>query len=306
MYIEQPVGYQKEGDDKVYKLKKVLYGLKQGPIAWYRKIEAYFYQENFDKCPHEHTLFVKHIERKTLIVSLYVDNLIYTGNYEQLFEEFKCSMKKNFAMTDLREMRYFLGVEVTQSEKGIFIHRQKCAREILSKFGMEDCNFVCNPIVPGNKLIKNEGGKCVDATNLKKIIGSLVYLLARRPDLAYSVCLIARFMERPTEMHQAAMKRILRYLKGTINLRILYEKGKINYRLEVWTDSDYAGDLDDRKSTSGYVFKLRTGDLSLSSKKQPIVTLSTTEAEFVTASSCACQAIWLRRILQHLGLAQEE
>lgn len=113
-------------------------------------------------------------------------------------------------------------------------------------------------------------------------------------------------MERPTEMHQAAMKRILRYLKGTINLRILYEKGKINYRLEVWTDSDYAGDLDDRKSTSGYVFKLRTGDLSLSSKKQPIVTLSTTEAEFVTASSCACQAIWLRRILQHLGLAQEE
>ena len=181
----------------------------------------------------------------------------------------------------------------------------KYAREILSKFGMEDCNFVCNPIVPGNKLTKNEGGKSVDATYFKQIIGSLMYLLATRPDLAYSVCLLARYMERPTEMHQASVKRVLRYLKGTIKLGILYKKGKMNYRLEGWTESDYAGDLDDRKSTSGYVFKLGTGALSWSSKKQLIVTLSTTEVEFVSACSCACQAIWLRRILQHLGQTQK-
>jgi len=102
------------------------------------------------------------------------------------------------------------------------------------------------------------------------------------------------------------VKRILRYLKGNITLGILYEKEKMNYRLEGWTDSDYAGDLDDRKSTSGYVFKLGTGALSWSSKKQPIVTLYTTEAEFVAASSCACQAIWLRRVLHHLGQTHEE
>ena len=196
VYIEQPAEYQREGDDKVFKLKKALYGLKQAPRAWYSKIEAYICQENFDKCPHEHTLFVKHIEGKALIVSLYVDDLIYTGNCEELFEEFKSSMKKNFDMTDMGKMRYFLEVEVTQNEKGIFIHQQKYAREILSKFGMEDCNFVCNPIVPGNKLMKNEGGKYVDATNFKQIIGSLMYLLATRPDLGYSVCLIARFMEK--------------------------------------------------------------------------------------------------------------
>jgi hypothetical protein len=138
-------------------------------------------------------------------------------------------MKKNFAMKDLGKMRYFLGVEVTQSVKGIFIHQQRYPREILSKFGMEDCNFLCNSIVPGNKLTKNEGGKCVEAINFKQIIGSLMYLLVTRPDLAYSVCLIARYMERPTEMHQAAVKRILRYLKGNIKLGILYEKGKMNY-----------------------------------------------------------------------------
>ena len=143
---------------------------------------------------------MKHIKGKTLIVSLYVDDLIYTGNCEELFEEFKCSMKKNFSMTNLGKMKYFLGVEVIQNAKGIFIHQQKYAKEVLSKFGMEDCNLVCNPIVPGSKLTKNEGGKCVDVTNFKQIIGSLMYLLATRPDLAYSVFSIARFMEKPTEM----------------------------------------------------------------------------------------------------------
>lgn len=302
VYIEQPEGYEKEGDNKVYKLKKALYGLKQAPRAWYSKIEAYFCQQKFEKCSHEHTLFVKHTKGKILIVSLYVDDLIFTGNCEELFEDFKCSMKKNFAMSDLGKMRYFLGVEVTQNAKGIFIHQQKYANEILSKFGMEDCNFVCNPIVPGIKLSKDETGKCIDATKFKQIIGSLMYLLAT----AYSVCLIARYMERPTEMHQACVKRILGYLKGTITLGVLYKKERVDYRLEGWTDSDYAGDINDRKSTSGYVFKLGTGAVSWSSKKQPIVTLSTTEAEFVAASSCACQAIWLRRILQHLGQTQEE
>ncbi|MCI19204.1 copia-type polyprotein, partial [Trifolium medium] len=124
------------------------------------------------------------------------------------------------------------------------------------------------------------------------------------PDLAFSVCLIARYMERPTEMHLAAAKRILRYLKSTMNLGILYKRGESEV-LQGWTDSDYAGDLDDRKSTSGYIFKFGSSAISWSSKKQPILTLSTTEAEFVAAASCACQAVCLRKILHQLGQAQE-
>ncbi|CAJ2641499.1 unnamed protein product [Trifolium pratense] len=304
VYVEQPKGYQKKGD-KVYKLKKALYGLKQAPRAWYSKIEAYFGQEKFEKCPDEHTLFVKQDEGNILIVSLYVDDLIYTGNNSEMFEDFKHSMKKRFAMTDLGQMRYFLGVEVTQDKYGIFINQQKYAKEILSRFEMGMCNIVSSPIVPGCKLSKDENGKQVDATKYKQIVGCLMYLLASRPDLAFSVCLIARYMDKPTDMHLTAAKRILRYLKGIMSLGILYKRGS-ELQLQGWTDSDYAGDIDDRRSTSGYVFKLGSSAISWSSKKQPIVTLSTTEAEFVAAASCACQAVWLKKILHRLRKDQNK
>ncbi|GAU31045.1 hypothetical protein TSUD_214810 [Trifolium subterraneum] len=305
VYIEQPLGYQKEGKNKVYKLRKALYGLKQAPRAWYSKIETYFAQAKFTKCPYEPTLFVKQdTEGRMLIVSLYVDDLIYTRNDEKMFNDFKKSMKSKFAMTDLGKMRYFLGVEVKQADNGILVYQQKYAQDILSTFGMEICNTVCSLIVPGNKLIKDEGGKLVDATEYRQMIGSLMYLLATRPDLTFSVCLIARYMERPTKLHLAAAKRVLRYLKGTIGLGIWYKNVSKDVKLEGWTDSDYAGDMDDRKNTSGYVFSYASGPISWSSKKQPIVTLSTTEAEFVVAASCACQAVWLRRVLEQIGESQ--
>jgi hypothetical protein len=306
IYVQQPLGYQKGGENMVYKLKKALYGLKQAPRAWYSKIESYFCFEKFEKCAHEHTLFVKHGDNsKILIVSLYVDDLIYTGNDSQMMNAFKESMKNRFAMTDLGRMKYFLGIEVIQSNEGIFICQQKYAAEILSRFGMNDCNKVCSPIVPECKLGKNENGRASDAKVYKQMVGCLMYLLATRPDLAYSVCLVARFMERPTEIHVAAVKRILRYLKGTIGCGIMYKRLTVdNLRLVGWSDSDYAGDVDDRKSTSGFVFMLGSGAISWSSKKQPIVTLSTTEAEYVAAASCACQCIWLRNVLKHLSVTQ--
>ncbi|XP_038889180.1 secreted RxLR effector protein 161-like [Benincasa hispida] len=134
------------------------------------------------------------------------------------------------------------------------------------------------------------------------MVGSLMYLTATRHDIMYVVSLISRFMESPTELHLLAAKRILRYLKGTPGLGILYQKGeKLN--LFGFSDSDYAGDLNDKKRTSGYVFMLGSGAISWSSKKQP---LSTTKAELVAATSCACQAIWLRNILGNLHYKQEE
>jgi hypothetical protein len=307
VYIEQPLGYHKGGSDQVYKLKKALYGLKQAPRAWYSKIESYFNSEKFDKCPHEPTLFVKHGDGgKILIVSLYVDDLIYTGNNASMIEEFKNSMKNKFAMTDLGKMKYFLGIEVVQNRQGIFICQHKYASDILDRFGMKECNKVCSPIVPGSKLIKDEKGKAVDATEYKRIIGCLMYLLATRPDLTFSVCLAARYMERPTEMHLASVKRILRYLKGTLSFGMMYRSNVgQNLIMQGWTDSDYAGDYDDRKSTSGYVFTMGSSAVCWSSKKQPIVTLSTTEAEFVAAASSACQCIWLRNVLAHLHLNQK-
>ncbi|CAJ2650469.1 unnamed protein product [Trifolium pratense] len=260
----------------------------------------FFVQENFEKCPREHTLFVKQTDQgNILIVSLYVNDLIYTSNNEEMFESFKASMKSKFAMTDLGRMRYFLGVEIKQSDSGIFIYQQKYAQDIILKFGMENCNKVCSPIVPGNRLMKDENGKTVDATVYRQLTGSLMYLLATRPDLAFSVCLIAIYMERPTKLNLAAAKRVLRYIQDTLNFGILYTRSN-DCELKGWTDSDYAGDIDDRKSTSGYVYMYGNGAISWSSKKQAIITLSTTEVEYVAAASCACQGVWLRRILEQL------
>jgi hypothetical protein len=169
---------------------------------------------------------------------------------------------------------------------------------------MNNCNSVGTPTEVGVKLFKDPEGKRVDSTNYKQIVGSLMYLTATRPDIMYAVSLISRYMENPKEIHLLAAKRIFRYLQGTADFGLLYKKGE-HSDLMGFTDSDYAGDQDDRKSTSGYVFMLGTGAVSWSSKKQPIVTLSTTEAEFVAAASCACQAIWLRRILEEIQFKQQ-
>nr|XP_027086538.1 uncharacterized protein LOC113708274 [Coffea arabica] len=304
-FIEQPPGYIKVGNEnKVFRLKKALNGLKQAPRAWYSRIETYFLKVGFIKCPYEHTMFVK-IEDggKLLIVCLYVDDLIFIGNCDTMFGEFKKSVMNEFEMSDLGWMHYFLGIEVMQSDDGIFLSQKKYVGEILNRFQMKDCNSVSTPSECGVKLHKDHNGKKVDSTLYKQIVGSLIYLTATRPDVMYSVSLISRYMENPTELHLLATKRILRYLQGTRNLGIYYKKGEKS-NLVGYTDSDYAGDQDDGRSTSGYVFMLGIGAICWSSKKQPIVTLSSTEAEFVAATACACQAIWMRRILEELRFKQ--
>lgn len=148
----------------MYKLRKALYGLKQAPRAWYSRIEAYFIHEGFECCQIEHTLFIKSQgDGKVLIVSLCVDDLIFTGNVERMFEDFKVSMKLEFDMTNLGKMEYFLGVEIMQNSEGIFLSQRKYAQEVLERFGMDKFNSIRNLIGPGLKLMKDEGGDRVDA-----------------------------------------------------------------------------------------------------------------------------------------------
>lgn len=253
------------------------------------------------KSQNEETLFLKTNKAgNILLVSVYVDDLIYTGDDAAMMGDFKKSMQQEFDMTDLGNMRYFLGIEVLQTETGIHVSQAKYTLEVLKRFGMEDCNGVKNPMVPGVKLNMDEGGDRVDETLYKQIIGSLVYITTTRPDLQFSVSLLSRFMAKPTQLHLQAAKRFLRYLRSTINCGIWYKRGGAG-EVQVYTDSDFAGDVDSRKSTTGYVFLLNGAAVIWSSKKQSIVTLSTTEAEYVAASACACQAIWFKRILKELG-----
>ncbi|GKV53318.1 hypothetical protein SLEP1_g59850, partial [Rubroshorea leprosula] len=207
----------------------------------------------------------------------YVKSNLSIRNDLGMLEKFKQSMKLEFDMTDL----------------------------VLNIFQMKNCNSVTTPIDKGVKVIKDPRGRFVDNKLYKQIVGSLMYLTTTRPDILLGVSLISRYLEHPKELHLQTAKRIFRYLCGTADSRLFYKKGDQTDRTD-FANNDYAGDLDDRKNTSGFVFMLGFGAISWSSKKQPIVTLSTIEAEYVATTSCACQAIWLRRVLKELEMNQHE
>jgi transposase InsO family protein len=305
VYVDQPPGFEvQEHPAKVYRLKKALYGLKQAPRAWYNRIDTYLIKSGFNRSQNEPTLYTKTDQHgKILIVCLYVDDMIYTGNLE--LTDFKHAMQSEFEMTDLGIMKYFLGIEVHQSAKGIFVCQQKYAADIIKRFRMEGCNPAETPIPLGTKLSKNDEGPTVDSTLYKSLVGSLLYLTATRPDIMYAASLVSRFMESPKDSHWKMAKRILRYVAGTINFGLWYTKSDSN-QLSGYTDSDFAGSLDDRKSTSGYVFQLGTNLISWASKKQPIVSISSAEAEYVAATSASCQAVWLRRLLKDMSQTEKD
>nr|KYP69546.1 Retrovirus-related Pol polyprotein from transposon TNT 1-94 [Cajanus cajan] len=291
VYVEQPLGYMKRGDEKkVLKMRKALYGLKQAPRAWNERIDGYFKKNGYEQCPYEHALYIKKSGKDMMVVALYVDDLIFTGSNAKLIKEFKEIMMKEFEMTDLGLMKYFLGLEVKQSNEGIFISQERYALEILKKFKMEDCNPVSTPMEPGTKISKFDGGERADSGRYRSLVGSLRYLTCTRPDLMLSVGITSRFMEDPSYTHWKALKRILRYVRGSLSLGLFYSKSD-DYRLVGYSDSDWCRDVDDRKSTSGYVFLLGNTAFTWLSKKQPIVTLSTCEVEYVAASWSVCHAV---------------
>uniref|UniRef100_A0A2N9G770 Integrase catalytic domain-containing protein n=1 Tax=Fagus sylvatica TaxID=28930 RepID=A0A2N9G770_FAGSY len=227
------------------------------------------------------------------------------GNNPSMFEDFKNAMAREFEMTDLGLMAYYLGIEVKQTEEGIFISQEGYAKEILKKFEMLDCKPVSTPVECGVKLSRHDEEENVNPTLFKSLVGSLRYLTCTRPDILYGVGLVSRYMEAPTMTHLKTAKRILRYVKGTLDFGLLYSPSK-EFKLFGYSDSDWAGDMDDRKSTTGFVFYMGDTTFTWTSKKQPIVTLSTCEAEYVAATSSVCHAVWLRSLLKELHMSQEE
>ncbi|KAK2404761.1 putative mitochondrial protein [Trifolium repens] len=279
IYVEQPAGFVISGhEDKVYRLHKALYGLKQAPRAWYSRIDSHFLQNDFKRSQNEPTLYVKDCgNEKKLIVSLYVDDLLVTGDDIHVINNFKKSMLQAFEMTDLGEMKYFLGMELHQHDDGIFISQSKYANDVLKKFKLESCKPVSTPLAVNEKLSKVDGDDKADVTQYRSLIGCLLYLTATRPDLMFSASLLSRFMHSPSVTHFGVGKRVLRYIKGTSDFGIWYSKS--DGKLEGFVDSDWAGSVDDSKSTTGYVFSLGSGVFSWNSKKQDVVAQSSAEAE---------------------------
>lgn len=200
-------------------------------------------------------------------------------------------------MSDLGKLSYYLGVEVEQNGDSIVLKQTGYARKILEKAGMSDCNSTSYPMDPKEQITRDEKGEAVNSTMFKSMIGGLRYLVHTRPDIAYSVGIVSRHMERPTKLHFNAVKRILRYVKGTVHYGLVYSEDSRNNVLTGFSDSDLAGQLDDRRSTGGMVFYLNDSVITWVSQKQRCVALSSCEAEFMAAAATACQAIWLRNVL---------
>ncbi|KAJ0868636.1 putative RNA-directed DNA polymerase [Helianthus annuus] len=304
VYVMQPPGFEKKGEEhKVLKLHKALYGLKQAPRAWYSRIDGYLVQHGYKRSQNEPTLYVKRgASGDIIVVCLYVDDIVYASSSKKLLTEFKSKMISEFEMTDIGVLSYFLGLEVTQRSDGVFLSQQKYARDLLKRFGMDHCKVVSTPI--NDKLQADDGGEAADEYGFRSLVGGLIYLTHSRPDIAYAVGIISRYMQRPSVYHMGAAKRVLRYVAGTINLGLWYGKYD-RVSLTGYTDSDWANSLEDRKSLSAHVFSVGTAAVAWSSKKPDIVALSTTEAEYVAATSAACQATWMRKVLLELGQDQE-
>lgn len=193
-----------------------------------------------------------------------------------------------------------MGIEVEQGEGYIELKQAGYTKKILEKAGMGDCNPTKYPMDPKEQLSRDENGRPVDATEYKSMVGGLRYLVHTRPDIAFSVGMVSRFMEKPTKKHMDAVKRILRYVKGTIQHGLVYTKNSGNNVLTGFSDSDLGGQLDDRRSTAGVVFYLNESIITWVSQKQKCVALSSCETEFMAATAAACQAIWLRNILSRI------
>lgn len=302
VYIEQPDGIQIcEDPNMVCKLKKALYGLKQAPRAWYSRLDTYLHQQGFKKGTVDSNLYVKTQNDNQIVVVVYVDDIILGGCKDELCKDFSIKMQNEFEMSMIGELAYFLGLKVEQIKNGIFISQGKYAKEMLKKFNMQDCNPISTPMMTCCKLSKDDESPIVDESLYRSMIGSLLYLTATRPDILQAVCMVARFQATPKESHVVAVKWIFCYLKGTLDYGLWYPKCK-DFTLHAYSDADWAGCVDDRKSTSGGAFFLGSNLVAWHSKKQDSVSLSTAEAEYIAAVSSCTQVLWMKQTLQDLGI----
>ena len=311
IYMQQPEGTAKPGEEHlVWRLHRALYGLKQAPRVWYRRLDQQLTEMGFERCDADYSVYVHHGQHVILVV--YVDDLIITGPDEPVFAT-KAKLAEVFDMTDLGDVHWLLGMEISRDRAGIHISQERYIRELLERFGMNDCKPASTPMQVGLPLTDNMSPTTDKQRNemavvpYRSAVGSLMYaMVATRPDIAAAVSAVSRYMGNPGPEHWTAVKRIMRYLKGTAAW-VLTLGSDVPLQLVGYCDADWGGgDLDGRRSTTGYVFSLGSGSIVWSSKRQPTVALSTTEAEYMATTNAAREAVWLRRLLGELGYEPTE
>lgn len=314
IYMEQPEGFEVTGKENyVCKLNKSLYGLKQAPRQWYKKFESVMGEQGYRKTTSDHCVFLKKFsDDDFIILLLYVDDMLIVGKNASRIDMLKKQLSRSFAMKDLGPAKQILGIRITRERKSKKLHlsQKQYIEKVLERFNMDKAKVVSSPIATHFKLSSTQcPSTAKEKEDMRKVpyasaVGSLMYaMVCTRPDIAHAVGVVSRFMSNPGREHWEAVKWILRYLRGTSDLRLSF--GSDKPVLVGYTDSDMAGDVDSRKSTSGYLITLSGGAVSWQSRLQKCVALSTTEAEFIAATEACKELIWMKKFLHELGFKQE-
>ncbi|GJV27411.1 uncharacterized mitochondrial protein-like protein [Tanacetum coccineum] len=268
--------------------------------AWYETLSTYLLDNGFHKGKIDKTLFIKRVKGDILLVQVYVYDIIFGSTRKSLCTDFEQIMHKRFQMSSIGELTFFLSLQVKQKNDGIFISQDKYVGEIMKKFGFSSIRTANTPMETNKALAKDEEGKDVDVYLYRLMIGSLMYLTSSRPDIMFSVCACLRFQVQPKVSYMFAVKRIFRYLKGRPKLGLWYPKDS-PFILKALSDSYYAGASLDKKSITGGCQFLGSRLISWQCKKQNVVANSTTEAEYIVASQCCGQVLWIQNQLLDYG-----
>ena len=303
VYVEPPPGYTLGKPTLFCKLNKALYGLKQAPRAWYITLKTELAKLYFTESKADAGLFISTDPSKPALLLTYVDDILIVTPKTTSTAALKQKLMAVFEARDLGRATFFLGMDLIQdpTAKTIKLAQSRSIKDLLTKYGMDDAKTASTPCSTSIKLTK--AGEPLDTQThpYSALVGSLMYLsICTRPDIAQAVGALARYMAHPTIDHWTAAKTVLRYLAGTPNIGITF--GACTPGLLTFCDADYAGDIDTRRSTSGYVFILNGGAISWASRLQPTVAASTTESDYIAAATAIKEGLWLRKLFQDLGL----
>jgi hypothetical protein len=304
VYMRQPPGYEdKRKPSYVCKLDKALYGLKQAPRAWFSRLTAQLVRLGFVASKSDASLFIYQKLGVTIYMLIYVDDIIVVSSSSDATDALLRDLSKEFALKDLGDLHFFLGIEVHKIRDGLLLNQAKYAQDILARVNMQNCRASTTPLSSSERISAYEGSRLEeeDSTNYRSVVGALQYLTMTRPDISYAVNKVCQFLHAPTTVHWNAVKRILRYIKGTPTVGLTFSKSK-SALVSAFSDADWAGCIDDRRSTGGFAVFVGPNLVSWSAKKQATVSRSSTEAEYKSVANATAEMIWIQSLLEQLGV----
>lgn len=302
VFMSQPPGFvHPQFPNHICRLRKSLYGLKQAPRAWYMELTQFLLAFGFRKSMADASLFIYTHGSVTCYFMVYVDDIVLTGNDSTFLTHFTTTLAIRFSIKDLGSLHHFLGIEVISTPTGLFLSQHRHIQDLLSQFRMDGAKEVATPLNSSVVLTSMDGSPTVDPTPYRKLVGSLQYLAFTRPDVSFAVNRLSQFMHSPTQIHWQALKRVLRYLKGTIHHGLFLNKGS-SLDLKAFSDSDWGGASNGGRSTTAYILYLGSNIISWRSARQKSVSRSSTEAEYKALANAAAEVTWVQHLLHDLGL----